>query len=126
MSEVDSANVERPNRDRLGPGRRPFGEDRFVGLPKRAMSLQQQIQMVSQRLSWYMTHAGSHVEFMQLNRLLEDLRAKLPPRKPRSKNGMGDIRDIQRAERTERLLAAKRRQENAGRDNGPETGSGSI
>lgn len=87
----------------------------------RRMTLREQIDLVSK----WLRAARSAKEAYRWSKHLDELRAKLPPHKPKSKPGVNMLR-IRRAERADELNAAKRRIQDAGQYDRPQEGSGSI
>lgn len=69
----------------------------------RRMTLREQIDLVSKWLRSARTEKAAY----RWSKHLDELRAKLPPHKPKSKPGVNMLR-IQRAERADELNAAKR------------------
>lgn len=97
-------------------GRPRYEERRFNDLPFETMSLADQIKLVSQRLSWFKSHAGSHQEFIELSRHLDELRSKLKPRHARSQNGYNNqtIQRYDRAKRMNEILEQRRKADGDG------------
>lgn len=82
----------------------------------RRMTLREQIDLVSK----WLRAARSTKEAYRWSKHLDELRAKLPARRPKSKPGVNMLR-IQRAERAEELNAARRQMKEAGQNqNGSE------
>lgn len=66
----------------------------YEDLPDNTMSLVEQIKLVSKRLR---RASMPHKEFMELSRLLNELRSQMKSRHPRSQNGI-NIQELQRKE----------------------------
>lgn len=113
----DQPQAEAPTKRRY----RTRSEILFDKQSNRRMTLREQIDLVSK----WLRAARSAKEAYRWSKHLDELRAKLPPHRPKSKPGITMLR-IQRAERADELNAAKRRLQDAGQHDGTQEGTGSI
>ncbi len=121
--EVAAGNIESANPQPEAQKRRyrTRSEILFDKQSDRRMTLREQIDLVSKWLRAARTEKAAY----RWSKHLDELRAKLPARAPKSKPGINMLR-IRRAERAEELNAAKRSLQNAGQHDRPQEGSGSI